>query len=119
MNNSRGILASLIVASVFLVIVGALTVPGRLPQQVLIIYAAMSVVTFLAYAYDKSAARNRRWRIKERTLHLMSLFGGWPGALIAQRLFRHKSAKKQFLVVFWLSVVVNCGVLGWFVLIGP
>jgi uncharacterized membrane protein YsdA (DUF1294 family) len=128
MNNSRGtrgrrtsrpgLLTGFIVAVVFLVIVGDLTVLGRIPLQVPIIYTLMSLVTFIAYAYDKSSARNRRWRTQERTLHFMSLFGGWPGALIAQRLFRHKSAKMEFLVIFWLSVVVNCALLGWFVLEG-
>lgn len=128
MNNSRGtlarrtsrsgLLAGFIVATVFLVIVGVLTVLGRIPLQVPIIYTLMSLVTFIAYAYDKSSARNRRWRTQERTLHLMSLFCGWPGALIAQRLFRHKTAKMEFLVTFWLSVVVNCAVLGWYVMKG-
>lgn len=117
MNNS-GLLAGLIAATVFLLIVGVVTALGRLPPQVLIVYAVMSLATFIAYAYDKSSARNRRWRTQERDLHLMSLFGGWPGALIAQRLFRHKTAKMEFLVTFWLSVVVNCAVLGWFVLKG-
>jgi uncharacterized membrane protein YsdA (DUF1294 family) len=128
MNNSRGtrgrrtsrsgLLTGFIVAVVFLVIVGVLTVLGRIPLQVPIIYTLMSLFTCSAYAYDKSSARNRRWRTQESTLHFMSLLGGWPGALIAQRLFRHKSAKMEFLVVFWLSVVVNCAVLGWFVLEG-
>ncbi|MDO9318450.1 MAG: DUF1294 domain-containing protein [Gammaproteobacteria bacterium] len=116
--GTSGLLAGFIVATVFLVIVGVLTVLGQIPLQVLIIYTLMSLVTFIAYAYDKSSARNRRWRTQESTLHFMSLLGGWPGALIAQRLFRHKSAKMEFLVMFWLSVVVNCAVLGWYVLEG-
>jgi uncharacterized membrane protein YsdA (DUF1294 family) len=39
--------------------------------------------------------------------------GGWPGALAAQRLLRHKSSKQEFQTVFWVTVVVNCGALGW------
>lgn len=117
-TSDSGLLAGLIAATVFLLIVGVVTALGRLPPQVLIVYAVMSLATFIAYAYDKSSARNRRWRTQERYLHLMSLFGGWPGALIAQRLFRHKTAKMEFLVTFWLSVVVNCAALGWFVLEG-
>ncbi len=45
-------------------------------------------VAFAAYWLDKFAARTGRWRTAERTLHLFGLVGGWPGALVAQRVFR-------------------------------
>ena len=67
----------------------------------------MSVVAYATYARDKSAARRSARRTPERTLHLMALLGGWPGALLAQRRLRHKSRKPSFLVSFWLTVVVN------------
>ncbi len=86
---------------------------GRLPIAVLILYVVTSIVAFFAYAFDKSAALRNEWRTKESTLQLFSLLGGWPGALAAQRLLRHKSAKTSFQVTFWLSVVLNCGALGW------
>jgi uncharacterized membrane protein YsdA (DUF1294 family) len=71
-------------------------------------------MTYFIYGFDKSAAQNQRWRVAERTLHLLALLGGWPGALCAQQRYRHKSKKSAFLVVFWLTVLVNCSVLGWF-----
>lgn len=46
-------------------------------------------------------------------LHLLALIGGWPGALIAQRVFRHKSRKPSFRIVFLFTVVVNCAALLW------
>jgi hypothetical protein len=46
---------------------------------------------------------------------LVSLLGGWPGALVAQKVFRHKTQKVAFQRVFWVAVVVNLGVLGWVV----
>ena len=67
----------------------------------------MSLVTFIVYAMDKAAARAGRWRTSEATLHLLALAGGWPGALVAQRLLRHKSSKRQFRVVFWTTVWLN------------
>jgi uncharacterized membrane protein YsdA (DUF1294 family) len=79
----------------------------------LALYLTTSVLTFLAYAFDKSAAQNGRWRTPENTLHLFSLVGGWPGALVAQRLLRHKSRKQSFQFVFWGTVVANCTILGW------
>lgn len=97
----------------FLVVVAAAVLTGRLPGGVLALYLGASVVAFLAYAFDKSAAQNGQWRTQESTLHLFALLGGWPGALAAQRLLRHKSAKTSFQVVFWITVGLNCGALGW------
>lgn len=72
---------------------------------VALVCALLSVVTYLFYALDKSAARRRRHRVPERALHLLSLLGGWPGALLAQHTLRHKTAKPRFLFVFWLTVL--------------
>lgn len=74
---------------------------------VLGIYSLMSLITFGAYYHDKRAARLGRPRTPEATLHILELFGGWPGALIAQRLIRHKSAKVGYQVVFWQIVAVH------------
>lgn len=76
-----------------------------------ILYTFVSFITFVIYAIDKSAAKKGRWRTKERTLHLLSLFGGWPGAILAQRLFRHKTKKRDFRAVFWLTVIINIALL--------
>ncbi|RJF97341.1 DUF1294 domain-containing protein [Noviherbaspirillum saxi] len=76
-------------------------------------YAVFSLSAFVAYIIDKSAARNGNWRTPEKTLHLLALIGGWPGALLAQSLLRHKSSKRSFLMVFWLTVMLNCTALGW------
>jgi uncharacterized membrane protein YsdA (DUF1294 family) len=69
----------------------------------------MSVITFCAYGLDKFKAQKRLWRIPENTLHIPELCCGWPGALLAQRLLRHKSYKKSFRIVFWAMVVLNVG----------
>lgn len=71
------------------------------------VYAAMSLVTLIAYALDKRRAISRGRRIPERTLHLLELLGGWPGALIAQQAFRHKRRKGRYLAVFTLIVAIH------------
>jgi uncharacterized membrane protein YsdA (DUF1294 family)/cold shock CspA family protein len=86
---------------------------GKLPFAILGMYFAASILTFLAYAIDKSAAQNNRWRTQESTLHLFGMAGGWPGALLAQKTLRHKSKKKEFQIVFWATVIINCFTLGW------
>jgi uncharacterized membrane protein YsdA (DUF1294 family)/cold shock CspA family protein len=86
---------SLILAATFLVFVTSAAFFGKLPFAVLWLYLVGSALTFLAYAFDKSAARNDQWRTQESTFHLLALIGGWPGALAAQGLLRHKSKKQQ------------------------
>jgi len=100
-------------AVAFLVIVTLSVVAGAMPTVVLLAYLALSVVTFLVYFSDKSAARTGAWRTKESTLHTLSLLGGWPGALIAQQTLRHKSRKASFRFVFWVTVVLNCALFAW------
>lgn len=86
---------------------------NRLWVLVLAVYGVLSLITFIVYAIDKSAARKGQWRIKERTLHLLALCGGWPGAFYAQHRLRHKSSKLSFKRVFWLTCLINIVVLYW------
>jgi uncharacterized membrane protein YsdA (DUF1294 family)/cold shock CspA family protein len=102
---------SMVFAGLFLIVVAGAVLAGRLPSLVLALYAGASAVAYFAYARDKSAARENRWRTEENTLHVLALAGGWPGALLAQRILRHKSKKKSFQLMFWTTVVVNCAAL--------
>ncbi|MCB9872536.1 MAG: cold shock and DUF1294 domain-containing protein [Planctomycetaceae bacterium] len=70
-------------------------------------YAVASVVAWGLYASDKRRAREGAWRVKETTLHLAEILGGWPGAFLAQRIFRHKTAKRSFLAGFWFAVMFH------------
>ena len=110
---SRGSRFPVLLVIGFIGLIALCVVLGRLPTAVLIVYLAASLVTFVAYALDKSAAQNNRWRTQESTLHLLALLGGWPGALSAQRLLRHKNAKTSFQSTFWITVVLNCAAFGW------
>jgi uncharacterized membrane protein YsdA (DUF1294 family)/cold shock CspA family protein len=104
---------SVIAAMVFLTIVAVSVVASKLHPAIFAIYLAVSSMTFIMYARDKSAAREGAWRTKESTLHLLALAGGWPGALIAQQKLRHKSKKESFLAVFWITVLLNCAIFIW------
>ncbi|MCE7974654.1 MAG: DUF1294 domain-containing protein [Leptolyngbya sp. PLA1] len=68
-------------------------------------YAAASLATFVAFWLDKRLAQGGGRRIRERTLHLSAAIGGWPGALAAMHVLRHKNRKAgfvaaQFLIAF-------------------
>jgi uncharacterized membrane protein YsdA (DUF1294 family) len=80
---------------------------------VLLAYFLASCATYLAYFLDKAAAQKGRWRTPENILHLFSLVGGWPGALFAQRTFRHKTQKQSFQIAYWVTVGINCVAFGW------
>lgn len=67
----------------------------------LVAYPVASLISFVQYWQDKARASNGRWRTSERALHLVELLGGWPGALVAQQCFRHKTRKLSYQLVFW------------------
>jgi uncharacterized membrane protein YsdA (DUF1294 family)/cold shock CspA family protein len=104
---------SVIGAAFFFVIVGVSVLTAQIPPLILVLYMVVSLLTFIMYAVDKSAAKKGVWRIQESTLHLLSLAGGWPGALVAQQKLRHKSKKQSFRLVFWVTVLLNCGAFVW------
>lgn len=79
-------------------------------------YVVLSAGSFAFYGWDKAAARRGGRRTPELTLHLLALAGGWPGALLAQSVFRHKTKKQPFRSIFWCTVVVNCAALAWTVM---
>lgn len=82
----------------------ALTTSNLIP---LVLYTAISILTFVLYADDKSRAMKGQWRTRESTLHLCELIGGWLGAFIAQQKLRHKSSKVSYQVVFWVIVAAH------------
>ena len=70
-----------------------------------------SIVCFAAYGIDKRRAVKQRPRIPGRVLHLLALFGGWPGAVLARRFFRHKTQKITFRLVLWLTIALHAVII--------
>lgn len=92
---------------VWLLLMLAAAVVWGVPRILWLVYAGLSVVTFMAYWQDKWSAQKGQWRTPETTLQTMALAGGWPGALLAQQWLRHKSSKTRFQRQFWLLVLIN------------
>lgn len=82
----------------------------RLLEYYAVVTVFMSVITFVAFYLDKRRAVRHRTRISEKTLHLMELLGGWPGALLGQRLLRHKSRKLPYRVVLGCIALLHIAV---------
>ncbi len=103
----------LILISLFVLTLITCTLAGRLPPIIIVVYGFVSIVTFLLYWLDKSAARRGDWRMQESSLLLIGLVGGWPGAVVAQRILRHKTRKHSFQFAFWGTAVMNSIALAW------
>ncbi len=75
-----------------------------------------SAVSVALYAWDKFRARRGGRRVRERTLLLVAIAGGWPGSLLGQSLFRHKTLKQPYRRRLSGCITVNIAVLvalGW------
>jgi len=108
---SQNKLTTVLFTVLLITLVAFLTV-GGFPTEVLYGYISLSVFTFALYGVDKSSARKNRWRIAESKLHFLGFVGGWPGAFAAQRVFKHKRSKAEFMRVYWATAVLHLFVLG-------
>ena len=95
----------------FAIVFGVVAVFWRIPRWVPALYLAASLICFMTYQADKSAARRGRRRTSESTLHFLALTGGWPGAIVAQQFLRHKTTKASFRATFWVTVLANVALL--------
>ena len=104
---------SLVVLAAFAIVYAGVAIVRGVPPWTHLLYAGASMLCFAFYAIDKSAARAGRDRISESMLLSLGFVGGWPGAIVAQQLLRHKTAKRAFRVRFWTSVVANIAIFLW------
>ncbi|WP_417744518.1 DUF1294 domain-containing protein [Rosistilla oblonga] len=87
---------------------------GPLAMIYAVVMLILSLLSFASYGWDKRQARVDRQRISERRLHTIDLLGGWPGGWVGRRTFRHKTSKRSFVIVFWMTVVLNLSLVGAF-----
>lgn len=85
----------------FYIILSTISIPITIASFII------SILTFMLYSLDKHASLQNSQRVPEASLHIAALLGGWPGALIARPLLRHKTSKNRFIIFFWLSVIIN------------
>jgi uncharacterized membrane protein YsdA (DUF1294 family)/cold shock CspA family protein len=100
---------------IWYVIVFGMTAITKSSPIIPTIFVAAGLITYLAYYLDKSYAQKGKFRTPEAHLHLLSLLGGWPAAIIAQNKFRHKTKKQPFRFIFFLTILLN--ILGSFVIL--
>lgn len=71
-----------------------------------------SAMTFLIFGMDKRRAAAGQRRISEAALLWSCVFGGWPGGLMAQNVFQHKTRKWMFQLSMWVSALTWYSMLG-------
>jgi len=80
-------------------------------HPVAIWFLLTNVLTLVIYGVDKMAARKAWRRVPESTLLVFGVVGGWPGAMVGQQLFRHKTQKQPFKTYFIVSVILSVSVM--------
>ncbi len=109
-RRGRVAILPLVVLPLFLLLVALVIARWEVPLWGIVIYPAMSVATFLLYLADKRAALEGTWRVRETTLLVAGLLGGWPGGVVAQQVLRHKNRKREFQAAFWCLAVLNVAI---------
>jgi uncharacterized membrane protein YsdA (DUF1294 family)/cold shock CspA family protein len=121
-TNAEPTSAALVLVLFFawVALVGWGVMQKRLPTWAIGVTVVLNLITLCVYAHDKYAAQHGRWRVREDTLHLLGLLGGWPGAWLAQQAMRHKSSKPAFRATYWGTVTTHFAVLvGWLLWLQP
>lgn len=83
--------------------------PGLGWELYFVAVTVMSPIAFVAYGWDKWKAKRESSRIPEKTLHFMAAFGGWPGAMLGQTWFRHKTIKPVFRTILIAISLAHVG----------
>lgn len=74
-------------------------------------YVSINLITFWKYGSDKVRAELKLLRINEAELIGWAALGGWPSAMLAMTVFRHKTAKMRFQNRLRNAVIVNAAML--------
>jgi uncharacterized membrane protein YsdA (DUF1294 family) len=76
-------------------------------ETVLLLAIPLNFLNFLLFGYDKFQAKRGGWRISEKVLLGLSLFGGGLGGLAGMLVFRHKTRKN----ILWIVTIVGIGMM--------
>ncbi len=106
-NHCYDIIICILTAFVILLLISAAVGSIFTSHPVVMWFLLANVLTLAIYGVDKTAARKTWRRVPESTLLVFGVVGGWPGAIVGQQLFRHKTQKQPFKTYFIVSVIVS------------
>ena len=76
-------------------------------QAVLAYVIVLSLILLILMYTDKQKAIKQQWRISEKTLFTLAIFGGAIGGVLGMYLFRHKTKQNRFAFGFSLLAAVQ------------
>ena len=76
-------------------------------QAVLAYVIVVSLVLFILMYTDKQKAIKQQWRISEKTLFTLAIFGGAIGGVLGMYIFRHKTKHNRFAFGFSLLAALQ------------
>jgi uncharacterized membrane protein YsdA (DUF1294 family) len=72
--------------------------------------AALNLITFILYGFDKAQSKRKGPRIPEKALHLLALAGGFIGGWVGRSVFHHKTKKPMFIFILVVSTLIHAGI---------
>lgn len=101
----------IVTAAMLFIMVQLVVILGRAPVGLLVIYLGMGALSVYFYSRDKQAALFGWWRVSERQLLTIDLFGGIIGGLLAQHRYRHKTSKQSYQLKIFTIVALHAALL--------
>lgn len=86
----------------------------QLPLWFLLFFIICNILSFIFYGMDKLAAVKGWQRTRERHFYALALCGGWPGSVLGQIIFHHKTSKVSFRRWFYFMSVINLLLMAWY-----
>jgi len=91
----------------FYVLLLVVVLDERVHSVLVLYYLILGLLTFAVFAKDKHASKHGLWRVPENALHILSLFGGWTGGVVGQKILRHKTHKQPYKTLFSITIFIN------------
>jgi uncharacterized membrane protein YsdA (DUF1294 family) len=78
------------------------------------VFIIMNLIGLIVMKIDKERAKKHQYRISEKTLWLIAIFGGAVGTTAGMQFFRHKTKHLPFKLGFPLLAAAEIILLGYF-----
>lgn len=74
---------------------------------IIIALLILNIFGFILVSLDKYKAKNKLWRIPERSFFILSILGGSIGVYVGLFLFKHKTRHWYFMVIIPLIILAQ------------
>ena len=78
---------------------------------IILFLVVWNTIVFVVYIADKVKAMQKKWRVPENRLLMLSFCFGGVGAFAGMILARHKVNKKKFMILVPLSIIIQTAII--------